>query len=434
MLIKFWLHYKFKLLKECKDFVKIKGFLMIKTEYLNPELIIKDKSILKLFKAVENNGGVLRFVGGAVRDVLAGKLQGFEIDLATDLSPDELVEACQEEGLKTVPIGLKYATTGVVVGDKIVEVSHLRKTNTDYKFSTEFEFTDDWNADASKRDLTINAVYADSKGNVFDYYNGIEDLENGVVKFIGKPQDRIKEEPIRIMRFFRFYSIFGKTEPDAKSLKACVENKHLLKNVAIEQVRDELFKIFLTDNIVTTLRYIFENDILDYILPMNGNLEKLENLQQVVKMCNLTPDVLRRLYILYQPDESLAENLAARLHLTKKQKYRLLNWSRFVFNENKAEDINYLTKVCYLFDKDFCIDKVLFMAAENKKIDVLRTIENINNIQIPEFNIKGKDLINCGLTDYGKIREILETLEHNWIENNFADTPDELLQKAKNLF
>ena len=112
----------------------------------------------------------------------------------------------------------------------------------------------------------------------------------------------------------------------------------------------------------------------------------------------------------------------------------MLNWSRFVFNENKAEDINYLTKVCYLFDKDFCIDKLLFMAAENKHFDVLRTIENINNIQIPEFNIKGKDLINCGLTDYGKIREILETLEHNWIENNFADTSDELLQKAKNLF
>ncbi|MBQ8871016.1 MAG: CCA tRNA nucleotidyltransferase [Alphaproteobacteria bacterium] len=407
---------------------------MIKTEYLNPDLIIKDKSILKLFEAVENNGGVLRFVGGAVRDVLAGKLQGFEIDLATDLSPDELVEACQEANLKTVPIGLKYATTGVVVGDKIVEVSHLRKVNSGYKFSSEFEFTDDWNADASKRDLTINAVYADNRGNVFDYYNGVSDLENGIVKFIGNPCDRIKEQPVRIMRFFRFYSIFGKTEPDKKSLKACVECKHLLKEVAIEQIRDELFKIFLTDNIVTTLRYIFENDILDYILPMNGNLENLENLQQIVKMCNLTPDVLRRLYILYQPDESLAENLAARLHLTKKQKYRLLNWSRFVFNETKINDIHYLRKVCYLFDKDFCIDKVLFCAAKNKNYDIADIIKTVNTLQIPEFNIKGKDLINAGLTDYAKIKDILETLEHNWVENNFADTYDELKEKAKTLF
>ena len=196
---------------------------MIKTEYLNPELIIKDKNILKLFNAVENSGGVLRFVGGAVRDVLAG-IEGFEIDLATDLSPDELVEACQEYGLKTVPIGLKYATTGVIISNKIVEISHLRKANNENTFYT--EFTDDWNCDASKRDLTINAVYADQRGNVFDYYNGVSDLENGIVKFIGNPEDRIKEAPIRIMRFFRFYSIFGKNEPNLKSLKACVENKN----------------------------------------------------------------------------------------------------------------------------------------------------------------------------------------------------------------
>lgn len=408
---------------------------MIKTEYLNTDLILKDKRILKLFKTVENHGGVLRFVGGAVRDVLAGKTDGFEIDLATDLSPDELVEACQEENLKTVPIGLKYATTGVVIADKIVEVSHLRKTGSGYKFSSEFEFTDDWSTDASKRDLTINAVYADERGNVFDYYNGIEDLENGIVKFIGNPEDRIKEAPIRIMRFFRFYSIFGKTEPHLKSLKACVENKHLLKNVAIEQIRDELFKIFLTDNIVKTLRYIFENDILDYILPMTGHLEELEHLKNIVKEYNLYPDALRRFFILYQPDEILAENLAARLHLTKKQKARLIQWSSFVFNETKINDTNYLTKVCYLFDKDFCKDKVLFALAINKQNCNLTEIFNtIDKINIPVFNLKGKDLINLGLSDYSKISDILDKLKNCWIESNFSITDSELAQKAKQLF
>lgn len=408
---------------------------MIKTEYLNTDLILKDKRILKLFKTVENHGGVLRFVGGAVRDVLAGKTDGFEIDLATDLSPDELVEACQEENLKTVPIGLKYATTGVVIADKIVEVSHLRKTGSGYKFSSEFEFTDDWSTDASKRDLTINAVYADERGNVFDYYNGIEDLENGIVKFIGNPEDRIKEAPIRIMRFFRFYSIFGKTEPHLKSLKACVENKHLLKNVAIEQIRDELFKIFLTDNIVKTLRYIFENDVLDYILPMTGHLEELEHLKNIVKEYNLSPDALRRFFILYQPDEILAENLAARLRLTKKQKARLIQWSSFVFNETKITDTNYLTKVCYLFDKDFCKDKVLFALAKNKQeLDVSKLFKTIDEINIPVFNLKGKDLINLGLSDYSKISDILDKLKNCWIESNFSITDSELAQKAKQLF
>lgn len=408
---------------------------MIKTEYLNTELIVKDKRILTLFRAVENHGGVLRFVGGAVRDVLAGKTDGFEIDLATDLSPDELVEACQEENLKTVPIGLKYATTGVVIADKIVEVSHLRKTGTGYKFSSEFEFTDDWSTDASKRDLTINAVYADERGNVFDYYNGIEDLENGIVKFIGNPEDRIKEAPIRIMRFFRFYSIFGKTEPHLKSLKACIENKHLLKTIAIEQIRDELFKIFLTDNIVKTLRYIFENDVLDYVLPMNGHLEELENLKNIIQKHNLSPDALRRFFILYQPDEILAENLAARLRLTKKQKARLIQWSTFVFNETKITDINYLTKICYLFDKDFCKDKILFALAKNKQeiniSDVFKTIDEIN---IPVFNLKGKDLINLGLNNYSKIGDILDKLKTLWVESNFSITDNELAEKAKKMF
>ncbi len=409
---------------------------MIKTEYLNTDLLIKDKSILKLFEAVENHGGVLRFVGGAVRDVLAGKTDGFEIDLATDLSPDELVEACQENGLKTVPIGLKYATTGVVIANKVIEISHLRKSNNGYKFSSEFEFTDDWSTDASKRDLTINAVYADQRGNVFDYYNGIDDLENGNVKFIGSPEDRINEAPIRIMRFFRFYSIFGKNEPDLKSLKACVENKHLLKDIAIEQIRDELFKILLTDNTVKTLRYIFENDILDYILPMNGYLTYLENLQNIVKHNNLTADALRRLFILYQPDITLAENLAIRLHLTKKQKSRLINWSRFIFNETKINDKDYLRKVCYLFDKEFCIDKILFIVAksENQDENLPAIIEMVGQIDVPEFLIKGKDLINAGLTEYSKIKDILEKVEKDWIENDFRDSTEELLQKAKKLF
>ncbi len=408
---------------------------MIKTEYLNPNLIIKDQGILKLFQTVEHHGGVLRFVGGAVRDVLAG-IEGFEIDLATDLSPDELVEACQESGLKTVPIGLKYATTGVIISNKVVEISHLRKTGGTYKYSSDFEFTDDWTCDASKRDLTINAVYADQRGNVFDYYNGIEDLENGIVKFIGNPEDRIKEAPIRIMRFFRFYSIFGKNEPNLKSLKACVENKKLLKDIAIEHVRDELFKILLTDNAVNTLRYIFENDILDYILPMYGNLSDLETLQKIVKQNSLSPDALRCLYILYQPDAALAENLAVRLHLTKKQKSHLVNWSSFIFNETKIDDKDYLTKVCYMFDKDFCIDKILFTVAKNTHhtTDISNIIDMVNQICIPEFSIKGKDLINEGLTDYGKIKDILEKIEKDWIDNNFQDTMENLLQKAKALF
>ena len=120
----------------------------------------------------------------------------------------------------------------------------------------------------------------------------------------------------------------------------------------------------------------------------------------------------------------------------KKQKSHLVNWSSFIFNETKIDDKDYLTKVCYMFDKDFCIDKILFTVSKNTHhtTDISNIIDMVKQICIPEFSIKGKDLINEGLTDYGKIKDILEKIEKDWIDNNFQDTMENLLQKAKALF
>ena len=405
---------------------------MIRPEYIDINNIIPDKSVLKLFKAVADHGGVLRFVGGAVRDTLAG-LKGFELDLATDLTPEELVEACQDNGLKTVPIGIKFATTGVVINNKVVAVSSLYQQRDGYKFSSDFNFTDDWKADASKRDLTINAVYADEQGNVFDYYNGIDDLEKGLIRFIGNADEQIKKDPIRIMRFFRFYSIFGKGEPDLKSLKACVENRDLLKSVAIEQVREELFKILLTPNIVKTLRIIFENDILSYILPTSSHLQELQNLADIIIQNNLQPDALRRLYIMYLPDESLAENLAMRLHLSKEQKKRLVDWAKFDVDCDKITDTNYLQKISYLYGKEFCKDKVLFCAAKcpNCLLRLKDILKQIDTLTIPQFSISGADLIGLGIQNNAKIGAVLQILKNEWIQSNFTLSNDNLVNLAK---
>ena len=175
---------------------------MIRDNYLDVNKLVGNKKIFKLFRVVEQHGGVLRFVGGAVRGMLFKGLSGFDLDLATDLSPDELVEACTEEGLKTVPMGIKYGTVGVIIDDEVLEVTSLRRDVKTDRRHAEVEFTDNWEEMLSRRDLTINAVYADEKGNVFDYYNGIEDLEKGTVRFIGSPSQRIREDYLRILRFF----------------------------------------------------------------------------------------------------------------------------------------------------------------------------------------------------------------------------------------
>ena len=299
---------------------------MIRDNYIDVNQLVTDKKIFKLFRTVENHGGVLRFVGGAVRDTLAG-IKNFDIDLATDLSPEELVEACEESGLKTVPIGIKFGTVGVVLNNQTLEVTSLRKDiKTDGRHAV-VEFTSDWESDASRRDLTINAIYADEKGSVFDYYNGIDDLENGVVRFIGNAGQRIKEDYLRILRFFRFYSIFGKGEIDAKALKACVENKDGIKTLSCERIRDELGKILMTSNAVKTLQIMFDNEILIHFLPDSPNLDKLQFLIDLVNKHKIKQEILRRLFILYTPDEKLAENLACRLKLSRKDKELFVSWS-----------------------------------------------------------------------------------------------------------
>ncbi|MBR1604601.1 MAG: CCA tRNA nucleotidyltransferase [Alphaproteobacteria bacterium] len=404
---------------------------MFKDKYLDMEKIITDKAVLRLFDVVEKHGGVLRFVGGAVRDALAGR-QGFDLDLATDMSPDELVETCEENNIKTIPIGIKYGTVGVVINDKVLEITSLRKDiKTDGRHA-EVEFTTDWQEDASRRDLTINAVYADEKGNVFDYYNGIDDLEKGVVRFIGNPAHRIQEDYLRILRFFRFYSIFGKGEIDAKALAACRNNQAGLKKISIERVRDELAKIMVTPNVIKTMKIIIDNDILGYILPKAPHFTCLERLITLVRKESLDESALRRLFILYLPNEKLAESFANRLKLSKKQKELFVSWARYNPSLNTFMDKISLQKLLYEQGREFCYHRFILKCAETGIVprEFHEVLDNIASLPIAVFPLKGRDLIKAGVEDNRKIGQILKMLEHLWIESGFVLSKDELLAQV----
>ena len=404
---------------------------MFKDKYLDINKITTDKAILNLFKIIERHGGVLRFVGGAVRDALAG-LQAFDLDLATDMSPDELVETCEENNIKTIPIGIKFGTVGIVINDKILEITSLRKDiETDGRHA-KVEFTTDWNEDASRRDLTINAVYADEEGNVFDYYNGIDDLEKGIVRFIGNPNQRIQEDYLRILRFFRFYSIFGKGEIDTKALDACKANQAGLQKISIERIRDEFFKIMLTPNVIKTMKIIIDNDILGYILPKAEHFDCLESLINLVRQKKLEESALRRLFVLYQPDEKLADNFAIRLKFSNKQKDLFLNWARYNPDLSDFTDKQKLAQMLYRQGREFCRHRFILKCAETQTIpenfdDVLRSMETL---PIKEFPLKGRDIIEAGIEDNRKIGQILKMLEQLWIESNFEMSKQDLLAQV----
>lgn len=401
---------------------------MMKSGYLDMRKIVRSPHIVKLFEAVEEHGGTLRFVGGAVRDTLAG-LSGFDLDLATDLSPDELVEACMDFRLKTMPIGLKSDTTGVVIDNQILEVASLKRHVLLDSGRTEEVFTDDWSADAAERDLTINAVYADLRGNVFDYYNGIDDLEHGIVRFIGSAESQIKKDYLRIMRFFRFYSKFAKTPMDKEALEACIKLKDGLRSVAIERVRDELFKLLVTPNVTETLRIIFDNNILGYFLPPSQHLDALWRLTKIVADAQYQGNFLRRLFVLYQPNASEAENIAGVLRFTKKQKETFIKWAKINLDAEHMISPQERLKYVYRYGKQWLIDKILLeIAIRNLHINRLgEVLREIENAVVPIFPLRGRD-VAAKINDGAQIGRALAMLEQRWIDSDFTLTRDELLQ------
>ncbi len=405
---------------------------MIRDKYLNINKITTDSDVLKIFDIVRSHGGIVRFVGGAVRDAIVGK-KGFDLDLSTDLSPDELAEACEDAGVKTIPIGLKYGTLGVIINNTVLEITSLRKDiKTDGRHAV-VEFTDNWEEDASRRDLTINAVYADEEGNVFDYYNGINDLEKGIVRFIGNADQRVKEDYLRILRFFRFHSLFAKTPIDKHALKACIDNKNGLETISIERIRDELTKIFLTHNAAEVIGIMLDNGILDNWLSPSNYLSNFDFLIHLEEGLELSPNPLRRFFALYFPNKTLAENLAIRMHLTKRQKETMIKWAENKIGLENILEEQLRRKLIFRFGKEFCIDKLIIEAARTQTIpeEISSIISDINETIVPIFPISGKDIIKAGKIENSQIGLLLDKLKEDWIASDFSLSREDLLQKIQ---
>lgn len=395
---------------------------MFHPEYIKPDKLINNSDILQLFRLVEKNGGVLRFVGGAVRDAIAG-ISRTDIDLVTDLSPSELAEICDEEGVKSVPIGVQFFTLGIIVNNSFFKVTSL---------SSDEDNKDNWQKDAANRDLTINAVYADEKGNVFDYYNGIDDLENGIIKFIGNPQKAIDYDYIRIMRFFRFCAMFGK-KIDESSLKACVANKNLLRKVSVEKIKEELFKIILAPYAVSALTLLFKYSVLDFIINLPDNFDRLEKLINIVSELHLEKSIIRRLFILFAPNKQRVLRLSDIFKLTHSQKDHLLALSKSHLSLSDFKDIVSIKKNMYLFGKEVCRDMWICLNLDNENLkEIHNTLKLIEKTPTPIFPISGKDLIK-NKVDINLIGTYIEQLKEKWLESGCTLTQKELISIYENI-
>jgi poly(A) polymerase len=367
----------------------------------------RKRGIKRVLVALRADEGLTRYVGGAVRDDLLG-LPVNDIDLATRIPPAEVIERLEKAKIKAVPTGIDHGTVTAVSDGHPFEVTTLRRdVSTDGRRAT-VAFTDDWEEDAARRDFTINALSADPMtGELFDYFGGLADLEQRHIRFIGDPLQRIAEDHLRILRFFRFHARFDAGEPDAAALDACAARAKDLMALSRERIADELLKLLGLPNPARTMRIMLDRAILSPVLPEIAaeRREDLESLITAEAEAQVEPNPLRRLAALLPRDPDVAENVAARLRLSNKAKKRLAC---------AAEPLPELTSqaLAYRVGVDCAADRLLLAGRAGEAAQVI-------GWHRPRLPITGGALIKRGLPEGPVVATTLRAIEDRWVEAGF---------------
>jgi poly(A) polymerase len=352
--------------------------------------------------------GNLRWVGGAVRDTLLG-LPVKDIDGATPLPPQDVIARARKAGLRTVPTGIEHGTVTVLLPDGPVEVTTLRRdVSTDGRRAT-VEYASDWSEDAARRDFTINALYADPATlDVFDYHGGLADLAARRVRFIGDPHERIREDHLRILRYFRFQARFG-AELDPAAEAACTELADTLKGLSRERVAMELLNLLALPDPSATVARMEALGILPVILPetREPQIAALTGLVAAERAAGVAPDPLRRLAALIPAVEALAENVAARLRLSGKQRRRLA-----CIAARQSGDGENPRVLAYREGMECAVDRLLLGGF---------AVDTLENWTIPQLPIKGGDIVAAGVTAGPLVARTLRMVENRWISEGFPD-------------
>lgn len=375
----------------------------------------------------------MRFVGGCVRNTLL-LLDAGDIDIATVHTPERVMELAAAAGLKAVPTGIGHGTVTVVAQGRAFEVTTLRRdVETDGRRAV-VVFTQDWAADAARRDFTMNAIYADASGTLFDPVGGIADLKAQRVHFIGDAQSRIREDYLRILRFFRFHAWYGKGPLDEGGLAACVAEKAGLQQLSAERVQKELLRLLEAREPVDVLKSMGESGILALVLPEAKNFDALARLC-AVEACYLhAADAVRRLAVVIGSDAAGAETLAARLRLSGADRERLARLRTFTPDIAPGIDGRALRAMLYREGIEAVVDRlVLSWASRGPDTDVdlwEALIEIVKGYRRPKLPIGGNDVMALGVSG-ARVGQVLAAAEAWWAGEDFTPARDALLAKAK---
>ena len=389
----------------------------------------------KVFTVLGAQGFAIRAVGGAVRDTLLSR-PVHEVDFATTAPPETVMELARDAGLKVIPTGLDHGTVTLIAGGRSFEVTTLRKDVESCGRRARVAFTDDWLADASRRDFTINALYTDADGTLQDPLGVIGDIEARHIRFIGDPRARIREDYLRILRFFRFHAELGEDEYDASALHACVEQRGGLDSLSAERVHCELMRLLSATNAARALRKMFEYGLLVQLLAGVVFPGRLENLIAIEAQLGRAPDAVLRLAALAVTGAEDVERLARRLRLPNAGKKRLVQASAYHGIGANMDDASLRARL-YTMGRPGCRDTALMAwaasrdAAENSDWHDLMT--RIRDMPVPEFPLQGADIVAMGVPRGPAVGRILGEIVSRWKTGDFAATRAELLDIAREI-
>jgi len=399
---------------------------------IGPHQWVRDKKSQAVMQAL--GAGNARFVGGCVRNAILNEPVG-DVDIATVLEPSKVIELLEAAGLKAVPTGIEHGTVTAVVDGTPFEITTLRKdVDTDGRHA-EVEFSTSWEEDAARRDFTMNALYVEADGTLHDPVNGYDDAKAGRLRFIGDADERIKEDYLRILRFFRFHAWYGKGEMDPAALKACAGGKSGLSQLSGERVQKELLKLIAAHDPLPSIRAMAAAGVLVEVLPEASEFERFARACEIESTQLFEADAVRRLGALLPPDESVINALADRLKLSNETRARLLK-----MHTDDTKIISYLSvrevrKALYWMGIELFKDRVMLGWAVDPKLNNAvqwRALLAMADSWVkPEFPLTGHQVMAARVPAGPGVGRVMAEVESWWVDSDFIDDELSLIERLK---
>jgi poly(A) polymerase len=400
----------------------------------------------EVLEALMRDGAEVRFIGGCVRDALL-KRQVRDIDIAIPRPPEAVLELLRHAGIKAVPTGIDHGTVTAVVDRSTFEITTLRvDVETDGR-RAKVAFTDDWIADAARRDFTINALSCTADGDIYDYFGGLDDLGHGRIRFVGSARERIGEDVLRLLRFFRFYAHFGRPPPDVNALAACREQAAGVKLLSGERVRVEIFRTLMAADPADVFQLMAGEGVLGHVLPEADGVGRLRMMTwldtRAIRLDSVHPDPVRRLAALLATDAAGAAILADRLKMSNRQRERLVRMAGPPFAVDPTAPLPQLRRLLHRHGGDAVRDVTLLAWAgeltvaarlphrrSQAWIALLETAETWIPLRFP---LSGRDALALGVARGPRIGHMLRQVERWWEAGDYRADREACLEQLRSL-